>query len=139
MSVFSQQTDTYVDSIFYKNIKVLYEKCKTDYCYDPICDKRIDLYDFLVIMQHISQLDIIGVPYARPTTDYDKIRELDEWYKKYGCCITKQDYLGFRRIIDDVESFNSLDEYIQFQEHLFETVEKKILDYEQSLSGAGEN
>ena len=138
ISAFSQQTDSYVDSLFHTNIKVLYEKCKTDY-YNPISDKRRDLYDFLVIFQHISQLDIIGIPYQPPTTDYDKIRELDEWYKKYGCCITKQDYLGFRRLMDDIESFNSLDEYIEFQDELFETIEKKIADYKHRVSCGREN
>ena len=134
ISVFSQQTDTYLDSLFHTNIKMLYDKCEKDFQYDPVSDKRMDLYYFLVIFQHISLLDIIGIPYLRPLTDYDKIRNLEEWYKKYGCCITKQDYLGFKRLIDDIESFSSFDEYTEFQDELFETIEKKISDYELKLS-----
>ena len=62
-------------------------------------------------------------------TNYDKIRKLEEWYKIYGCCISKQDYLGLRRIADDIESFDSLDDYIEYQQEIYERIERKIADY----------
>ena len=86
ISAFSQQTDSYVDSLFYKNIEELYEKCNKKIYYDPISDNRRDLYVFLNIFCDISQLDIIGICYQPPRTNYDKIRKLEEWYKIYVDC-----------------------------------------------------
>ena len=134
ISVFPQQTDPYIDSLFYTNIKALYEKCKTDFYYNPISDNRRDLHDFLMTFAYISHLDIIGIPYQPPITDYDKIKELDNWYKKYGSCITKLDYLGIRRVSDDIESFNSFEEYVEFLHNIFDRIDKKINDYEQRVS-----
>ena len=137
ISAFSQQTDSYVDSLFYKNIEELYEKCNKKIYYDPISDNRRDLYVFLNIFCDISKLDIIGICYQPPRTNYDKIRKLEEWYKIYGCCISKQDYLGLRRIADDIESFDSLDDYIEYQQEIYERIERKIADYKHLRQPSG--
>ena len=122
----AQHIDSYVDSLFNTNIHYLLKKCKREKFYNPLSENNYEIFRFLVAFGEISSLNVIDICYSEPLTNKKWIENLIRWYKKNGCCITQKDYLDVIRINFEIQTFSSLEEYIRFQEEVYERIQQKF-------------
>ena len=89
-------------------------------------EKNYEVYEFLVVFKDISSLWIIDTCFSEPLTSLTRVNNLLQWYKKYGHCITKEDYMDVYRYCFDVQSFSSMEDLFDFQEEVYERIQQKI-------------